>query len=67
VSGKIVNLRSVRKRRDRDAKAAEASENRARHGRSKAEKTVETARRAADDRRHDGNRLLPEDEAPTPG
>ncbi|MGC1412962.1 MAG: DUF4169 family protein [Acetobacteraceae bacterium] len=36
--GEIVNLRAVKKRRDRQATAAEAQQNRARHGRTNAEK-----------------------------
>ncbi len=37
--GEVVNLRIARKRRSRDEKTRQAEENRARHGRSKAEKT----------------------------
>jgi hypothetical protein len=36
--GDIVNLRAVKKHRDRQATAAEAKQNRVRHGRTKAEK-----------------------------
>ena len=36
--GEIVNLRQMKKRRERDAKAAAAAENRVRHGRTGAQK-----------------------------
>lgn len=36
--GEIVNLRTIRKRRERDDQARQADANRARHGRTKAEK-----------------------------
>lgn len=36
--GEIVNLRQLKKRRDRDARAAKAAENRVRHGRTGAQK-----------------------------
>ena len=48
--GEIINLNRVRKARARDAAAAVAAENRARHGRTKAAKAREadeTARAAA--------------------
>ncbi len=48
----IVNLRQVRKQRARDEKAATAEQNRALHGRSKAE------RRQADDERDRAARTL---------
>lgn len=41
--GEIVNLRTARKRRDRDDKARLADENRARHGRTKGEKQRDKA------------------------
>ncbi|MGA9013511.1 MAG: DUF4169 family protein [Acetobacteraceae bacterium] len=47
--GEIVNLRAVKKRRDRQATAAEAKQNRVRHGRTKAEK--ENDRRLEERRR----------------
>jgi hypothetical protein len=47
--GEIVNLRSVKKCRDRQATAAEAKQNRMRHGRTKAEK--ENDRRLEERRR----------------
>jgi hypothetical protein len=40
----IINLRQARKQRERAAKQAEAAANRAQHGRTKAEKTLATAR-----------------------
>lgn len=61
--GDIVNLRSVRRRRDRAAEAAAAADNRARHGRTKA--AIERDRLVSDqaDRVLDGARL--EREPPT--
>jgi len=44
--GEIVNLRRARKARDRREKDAKAQENRAAHGRSKAERELSTARTA---------------------
>ena len=40
---KVVNLRSARKARDRDARKATANQNSARFGRSKAEKQLDAA------------------------
>lgn len=54
--GEIVNLRRARKQKARDAQVAVADANRARHGRTKAEREVEEARRAADERALDGHR-----------
>lgn len=39
MSAEIINLRQVRKQRQKDQKEAEAEENRARHGLTKAEKS----------------------------
>ena len=58
--GEIVNLRQVKKCRDRDAKAAEAAENRARYGRTGPQKANDRrveARRAA---LMDGVRVTPD-------
>ena len=56
----IVNLRIVRKQRDRDAKAAKAAENRAKHGRTGVQKSND---RQAETRRNallDGTRVTPD-------
>lgn len=66
MSGNIVNLRAFRKRKERADRAAEAAENRSRHGRSKVERRFEDARRETMDRVHDGRRLDPDDDGPTP-
>ena len=59
----IVNLRQARKRRGRAEKSAEADANRARHGRPKAERGLDAARKAQDDARLEGHRIdAPEDE-----
>ena len=42
--GKVVNLNKFRKQKTREAAADKAAENRARHGRSKADKALEQAR-----------------------
>lgn len=39
----VVNLRKIRRQRDRERDAAEAAENRVRHGRTKIEKRAELA------------------------
>ncbi|MFA7430460.1 MAG: DUF4169 family protein [Rhodospirillaceae bacterium] len=62
--GEVINLREVRKRRDRAAREAEAAANRARFGRTKVDKRkdadeVERARRDLD-----GKRLDEEPDAP---
>jgi nucleotide-binding universal stress UspA family protein len=66
VSGNIVNLRTYRKRKERAGREAEAAENRVRHGRTKAERHHDDARRGAADRVHDGRRLNPEADDPNP-
>ena len=43
--GDVVNLRTARKRKERETRAKEADASRALHGRSKAEKKVETLHR----------------------
>ncbi len=53
----IVNLRMVRKRKERAAGEAEAARNRAAHGRTKAEKTQSETLLAQSERRLDGNSL----------
>jgi hypothetical protein len=55
----IINLRRVRKAKQRDERAVSAKENRRRFGRTKAEKVKEAAERekaawALDDHRRDG-------------
>lgn len=57
MNAKIVNLRTERKRRERSARSDQAAENRVRHGRTKAERRLDDAQRAAADRSHDGHRL----------
>lgn len=71
MSGKVVNLRTFRKQKERAARETEAAENRTRHGRTKAERRFEDSRRDAAEHAHDG-RLLnveagqPDDEGPKP-
>jgi len=51
----IINLKQARKQRERDGRARRAAENRARHGRSKADRQVElfeTARAARQMEQH---------------
>jgi hypothetical protein len=43
--GEIVNLRTARKRKERETRAKEADASRALHGRTKSEKQVETVHR----------------------
>ncbi len=59
--GEIVNLRQMKKRRERDAQAAAAAENRVRHGRTGAQKEND---RRVEERRSallDGARSSPDD------
>ena len=60
----IVNLRLARKARERAAREAEAQANRARHGRSKAEREVQSRDAARDARKLDGARREKEDGEP---
>jgi len=53
----IVSLNKYRKARERAKTASEASGNRTRHGRTKAEKKREAGERDVQDRRQDGKRL----------
>ncbi|TVR44346.1 MAG: DUF4169 family protein [Rhodobacteraceae bacterium] len=53
----IINLRTTRKQAARDSKRRAASENAARHGRSKLVRTLEEARATRADRNLDGHKL----------
>lgn len=55
MSAEIINLRQVRKQRERERKAAEAAENRTRFGRTKAERTLEELARTRADQALDGH------------
>lgn len=44
--GEVIGLRTARKARDRAAREAEAAANRARHGRTRAEKATDAAEQA---------------------
>ena len=59
--GDVINLRKARKRADREQHAKQAEENRILHGRSKAERQLEQARRAQDSRKLEAHRLNEED------
>ena len=52
----IVNLRQARKAKARTGKEAEAATNRAKFGRTKAEKQVEAAKKSIEDKRLDGHK-----------
>lgn len=54
--GEIVNLRQIRKRKARDEAGQAAAANRAKHGRTKADREIEAARREIAERALDGNR-----------
>lgn len=60
----IVNLRLARKRKARDDAAALAADNRARHGRTKAEKQRDLAERSAARSFLDGHRRTPDADTP---
>ncbi|UAK23732.1 DUF4169 family protein [Sphingomonas nostoxanthinifaciens] len=53
----IVNLRRARKARDRAEAAAHATANRARHGRTKADRSATEAEAARAEQRLDGHRI----------
>lgn len=53
----IVNLRRVRRSRDRAAAEAQAAANRARHGRTRGERKADTTEAAHRDRTLDGAKL----------
>ncbi|MBK5959542.1 hypothetical protein CCR97_15205 [Rhodoplanes elegans] len=55
--GEIVNLRRVRKRKDREDAAERAGQNRVLHGMPKAERTVLAARKDKANRALDQHRL----------
>jgi hypothetical protein len=55
--GEIINLRTARKRRERVARERDAEENRARHGRTAAEKIRERKDAEAAARHIDAHRL----------
>ena len=57
---KIVNLRRFRKQKARRDKATAAADNRARHGRSKAEKARHKAETTRVQKAHKGRLLTPE-------
>lgn len=57
----IVNLRSARKARKRAAEKERAAENRVVHGRTRAEKEVEAARRTRTETHLDRHRLDKDD------
>ena len=52
----IVNLRTARKRKARDAKDVQAAENRIKFGRTKAEKELEEAKSALEAKRIDAHK-----------
>lgn len=58
----IVNLRQARKRKLRDAKGQQASENRAKFGRTKGEKQRDTIEAERGRRQHDQAKLTPDDD-----
>jgi hypothetical protein len=55
--GEVVNLRRARKAKARGEAAQAAAENRAKHGRSTAERKAEALADARQTQRHDGHRL----------
>ena len=57
----IINLRQVRKDREKAAKQAKAAENRVLFGRPKKAKTLAETRKAIEQARHEGHRLADPD------
>ena len=66
MSEKIVNLRRFRKQKARQDKAERAADNRARHGRTKAEKARDKAETTRDQKAHEGRLLTPETDPEPP-
>ena len=62
--GDVVNLNQYRKKRERAAKAQKRAANRARSGRTKAERQVTQAEAAQGDAALDGKRIHHEDDEP---
>ncbi len=62
MAGKPVNLRRARKQKAREEARAEADANAARHGQTKAERTLRAARENLEARRLDGHRREDADE-----
>ena len=54
--GDLVNLRQVRKRKQRDDKARKADQNRALHGRTRGERTLDDHERKNADKQLDGHK-----------
>lgn len=63
MSAEIVNLRKARKARDRAEKEKRAEENRAKFGRTKAERELESANKAIDLRRIEAHKRDEDDDA----
>jgi len=57
MASNVINLRTVRKHKARAKAANQASQNRVRFGRGKAEKTLDARERGQADRSHDGHRI----------
>jgi hypothetical protein len=57
VASNVINLRTVRKRKARAEASNQASQNRARFGRDKAEKALDAHECDQADRTHDGHRI----------
>lgn len=55
--GEIINLRQVRKAREKAEKEARAAENRVAFGRPRKQKTLQEKRKALEETRHEGHRL----------
>ena len=62
MTGKPINLRRHRKRKQRDTLCAEADANAARHGLRKLDRMLSTAQKSLDDSRLDGHRIEDTDE-----
>lgn len=68
MTGEIVNLRKVRKARERSQKDAQAAENRIHYGMPKAERSLLDAKGKMSARRLDGHKLdQGESDVPAPG
>lgn len=65
--GDVINLRDARTRLERSQKSEKAAVNRAKHGRTKAERRQEERQRLLEDRRLEGHQRDRDDGAPQNG
>ena len=55
--GNVINLNQYKKRKAREAKQAQAAQNRVKHGLSQSERALKQKKKQLEDRRLDGHKL----------